>query len=104
MGKGQPASQPARPTIVKGTGQSDESAQANKRFMGKVAETFNSAGYTYMRVQTADSGDVWAAVMETSVAIGSTVSLTESLTMHDFHSKSLNRTFDKIVFATLNAK
>ena len=98
------ASQAARPTVVKGPGQDNNTAQVSKQIVGKVAETFNSAGYTYLRVQTANAGDVWAAVMETSVAVGATVSMTESLTMHDFHAKSLNRTFDKIVFATLNSK
>jgi hypothetical protein len=110
MGTTQPAagaaSQPARPTIVKGTPQPGATSQApnNKVFSGIVEESFNAAGYTYMRLKSQGTEEVWAAVIETQVAVGATVTLSESLTMTDFHSKTLNRTFPKIIFATLNSK
>lgn len=67
---------------------------------GKVLETMDSAGYTYLKVQTA-SGDVWAVVPQTKIAKGAEVSLSEQMTMENFESKSLNRKFDRIVFATM---
>lgn len=67
---------------------------------GKVVETFNGGGYTYLRIAT-DSGDRWAAVRETKVATGDTVTVDAELTMEKFESKTLNRTFDKIVFGSI---
>jgi len=67
---------------------------------GKVVETFNGGGYTYLRIATA-SGDQWAAVRETKIAKGATVTVDAQLTMEKFESKTLNRTFDRIVFGAI---
>lgn len=67
---------------------------------GKVQETFNGGGYTYLRIATS-SGDEWAAVRETKVAKGDTVTVDAQMTMEKFESKSLNRTFDRIVFGSI---
>lgn len=67
---------------------------------GTVAETFNGGGYTYLRVST-PSGDQWAAVPEASVTKGQSVVLDVSMVMDQFESKTLNRTFDRIAFATM---
>jgi len=67
---------------------------------GEVVETFNGGGYTYLRIATA-SGDQWAAVRETKIAKGATVTVDAQLTMENFESKTLNRTFDKIVFGAI---
>lgn len=64
---------------------------------GTVAETMDAAGYTYMRLTT-DHGDVWVAAMQMPVAVGNRVEASGS-TMPGFHSNTLNRTFDQIVFA-----
>lgn len=75
-------------------------APAHAGLSGKVLETMDSAGYTYLKVQTA-SGQVWAVVPQTKVAQGADVSLSEQMTMENFESKTLNRKFDRIVFATM---
>jgi hypothetical protein len=67
---------------------------------GKVVETFNGGGYTYLRIAT-KSGGQWAAVRETKIAKGDTVTVDAELTMEKFESKTLNRTFDRIVFGSL---
>jgi len=67
---------------------------------GEVVETFNGGGYSYLRIATA-SGDQWAAVRETKIAKGATVTVDAQLTMEKFESKTLNRTFDKIVFGAI---
>ena len=65
---------------------------------GKVLETMNSGGYTYVQID--EKGQkLWVAVMETKVKVGDTVEFPESPPMVNFQSKSLNRTFDKIIFA-----
>ncbi|MGZ8867602.1 MAG: hypothetical protein ACXW2P_04595, partial [Thermoanaerobaculia bacterium] len=70
---------------------------AAAQLTGKVLETFNGGGYSYLRIATA-SGEEWAAVRETSVAAGDTVTVDAQMTMEKFASPSLNRTFDRITF------
>ena len=65
---------------------------------GKVVSTMNAAGYTYVEVD--EKGQkLWVAVMETKVKVGDTVEFPDSPPMLNFQSKSLKRTFDKIIFA-----
>ena len=71
---------------------------ANPGFMsGKIIETMNSGGYTYVLLDTG-SGEIWAATSETEVEVGQRVSLPDGQMMTNFSSKSLNRTFDEIYF------
>jgi len=65
---------------------------------GNVLETMNSNGYTYMLLDAAQ-GKIWTAIPETQVKTGQTVTATPGMTMHNFTSKTLNRTFDAIVFS-----
>lgn len=65
---------------------------------GKIIETMNANGYTYILV---DSGSVktWVAIPETAVKVGDNVQYGEGMPMKDFHSKTLNRTFAAVVFS-----
>ena len=67
---------------------------ANK---GKVLETMDASIYTYIQVSS-DKGPVWIAASKTKVAKGETISYPDGAVMTNFNSKSLNRTFDKIIF------
>jgi hypothetical protein len=73
---------------------------ASGQVTGKVLETMDAAGYTYLRVETS-SGEKWAAVSATSVKKGDTVTIAEQMTAENFESKTLNRKFDKIIFGTI---
>ncbi len=66
---------------------------------GKVVETMNSGGYTYILI---DSGDkkIWGAVPTMEVTVGQEVQLLPGQTMTNFNSKSLNRTFGSVIFST----
>jgi hypothetical protein len=66
---------------------------------GEVLEAFNSGGYTYLRLKTAD-GETWAAGPLAEVAVGSVVTLENAMAMYNFRANSLDRTFDKIWFAS----
>ncbi|HVR38260.1 MAG TPA: nucleotide-binding protein [Thermoanaerobaculia bacterium] len=90
-----PAGHPAIPNVAP-----QPQAASAGALNGKIVETFNSGGYTYLRLQTA-SGDAWAAVRETKVKKGATVAIDPQMTMEKFTSPTLNRTFDKIVFGTI---
>ncbi|MCB9562252.1 MAG: nucleotide-binding protein [Kofleriaceae bacterium] len=67
---------------------------------GKILETMDSGGYTYVRLAVGD-GEQWAAVNATKVAVGDTVTITNATEMVDFESKTLGRTFPSILFGTL---
>jgi hypothetical protein len=64
---------------------------------GKVAETMNSAGYTYVLVDTG-TDKVWAAAPEFAVQVGDPVIVPEGMPMANYHSKSLDRTFETLYF------
>ena len=67
---------------------------------GTVLETMDASDYTYMRLKTA-SGETWAAVTKTKIAKGDAVTVTNAMVMDGFQSKTLNRTFDHILFGVL---
>jgi hypothetical protein len=72
---------------------------------GKVVETMNTAGYTYVLVD-AGSKKVWAAAVQFPVKVGDAVSFAAGEPMENYHSKSLNRDFDLVYFTggiTVNA-
>ena len=64
---------------------------------GTVTETMNAAGYTYLQVDEKGK-PVWVAVMETPVKKGDVVEFPDAPPMNNFHSKTLNRTFEAILF------
>lgn len=66
---------------------------------GKVIETMDAAGYTYLRIETGGK-ESWVAIPETKVESGTTVNYYAGMEMHDFTSKSLNRTFASITFSS----
>jgi hypothetical protein len=65
--------------------------------MGRVLETMNSGGYTYVRVDSGQ-GEIWAATPEFSVQSGDEVVVPRGMPMRDFQSNTLKRTFDLIYF------
>jgi hypothetical protein len=73
---------------------------------GEVLEAQNVDMYTYLRLKTKD-GEIWAAVPTTAVKKGAQVTIANPTTMQNFESKTLKKTFDKIVFGQVvdpNAK
>ncbi len=69
---------------------------------GTVLETMDASDYTYMRLKTA-TGETWAAITKTKIAKGDAVTVTNAMVMDGFQSKTLNRTFDHILFGVLAA-
>lgn len=67
---------------------------------GKVVETVDAGGYTYLCVEKGGE-KTWAAVPSAQVAVGQDVTLAPGNTMKNFESKSLKRTFDKIIFTRM---
>jgi len=75
----------------------DRPASAAAGTAGRVVETFDAGGYTYVRLQT-PQGEIWAAGPVSRVAEGDEVSLAGGMIMRGFRSPSLDRTFDEIWF------
>jgi hypothetical protein len=65
---------------------------------GKVVETMNSGGYTYVLIDTGGT-KAWAAAPQFVVKVGDTVAVAEAMPMLNYHSKTLNRTFDAVYFS-----
>ncbi|MBI4623573.1 MAG: DNA-binding protein [Verrucomicrobia bacterium] len=65
---------------------------------GKVVETMTAASYTYVLVDTGGK-KVWAAAPQFAVKAGDAVAVAEVMPMTNYHSKTLNRTFEVVYFS-----
>jgi len=68
-------------------------------YEGVVVDTLEGGGYTYLQIEDAKK-KYWIAVEGVKIDKGMEVRFTEELRAKNFESKSLNRTFDEIVFAS----
>ncbi len=66
---------------------------------GKVLESMDAAGYTYMQIEAAQ-GKVWVAIPQSKIEVGQEVAANPGMTMSQFEAKTLGRTFDVIVFSS----
>jgi hypothetical protein len=66
---------------------------------GKVLETMDAAGYTYVHLD-APSGKIWAATSPTKVEVGQVLTVPLEMPMQNFHSNALKRDFPLIYFAS----
>ena len=66
---------------------------------GKVIETMNSGGYTYIHLDS--NGDkMWVAVPQVKdIKVGDTVTVQPGMMMGSYTSKTLKRTFSPILFS-----
>jgi hypothetical protein len=67
---------------------------------GEVLEVINVANFTYLRLKTGN-GETWAAVVQSQVQQGATVTIENAIVMKNFESKALKKTFSTIIFGTL---
>src|SRR4051794_11059242 len=92
-----PKSTPAAPPTTASAAPAPAAAAPAGTLSGKVLETMDAGGYTYLKLRT-PSGDVWAAVQQTKIKVGSTATIAPQMSLDNFESKSLNRKFDHIIF------
>ncbi len=74
-------------------------AATQQSLSGKVLETMDAGGYTYLKVDTGLS-QPWVAIPQSKVTVGQEVTYEPGMVMKNFASKTLNRTFDSIVFSS----
>jgi hypothetical protein len=65
---------------------------------GKVVETVDAGGYTYICLEK-EGKKTWFAVPPTRATVGEELTLAPGITMSKFVARSLNRTFDSIIFS-----
>jgi len=65
---------------------------------GKVVETMDAGGYTYVCLEK-NGKKTWVAVSQMKVVVGSKMAFEPGSVMENFTSKSLGRTFDTIIFS-----
>lgn len=75
------------------------SANANA-IRGTVAEKIDAGQYSYLRLRTG-SGEVWTAVLKTDKKVGDSAAVVNAAWMENFKSATLNRTWEKIAFGSL---
>ena len=63
-----------------------------------IIESKDVTNYTYLLLED-KTGKVWAAIPKTPVKTGDEITITNIAVMKDFHSKTLEKTFDLILFA-----
>jgi hypothetical protein len=64
---------------------------------GKVVTTMDSGGYTY--IQFEEKGKkLWAATGKMKVSVGDSIEFSQGAPMKNFHSRTLNKTFEDILF------
>jgi len=80
------------------TGPLPSYAENSQTLSGKVIETMNSAGYTYVLIENKGK-KTWVAVTETKVVKGQNISFGPGMEMKNFESKTLKRKFDTIIFS-----
>ena len=79
----------------------ESAAKPNTTVQGKVLEVIDVEGYTYLMLKTSE-GQQWVAVNSTPLKKGASIKVENVITMHNFESKSLKKTFPVILFGTLN--
>jgi hypothetical protein len=75
-----------------------EAALNSSPLSGKVVETMNAGGYTYVSLEK-NGKKTWVAIPATEIKVGQEVTLQPGMEMRNFPSKTLNRTFESIIFS-----
>lgn len=76
---------------------------AAKLHKGEVLELQNSGIYVYVKVKKQNE-EIWAAIPKTDIKVGDKITLKESTWMKNFKSKTLGKTFDKVLFAEIDGQ
>jgi hypothetical protein len=95
----QPAGQPGvAPGGDPHAGMKAQEIPAGSGKKGKVSQTMNSGGYTYVEAADDKGVKTWLALPEVKVKVGDSIEYPDAPPLANFQSKTLNRTFEKISF------
>jgi hypothetical protein len=95
MPAGMPAGHPPMPAQTGTPAKSEKPAP--QPISGKVVETMDAGGYSYVSLEK-DGKKTWVAAPPMQAKKGEELTFQPGFEMSNFTSKTLNRTFDKIIF------
>jgi hypothetical protein len=84
------------------TPRASAAAGAPRQAAGRVSETMDAGRYTYVQVDYGDE-KIWAAAPHFEVEVGDNVVVPDGAAMADYHSKTLDRTFELVYFVAFIA-
>jgi len=77
----------------------DKPLAASADNSGQVKSLAQTGDYTYLEIARG-TGSIWVAAPKTELKVGDKVVWEGDMVMKNFQSKTLNRSFDQIIFAT----
>jgi hypothetical protein len=78
-----------------------EPSDAERNFAGNVVERLDAGGYTYVAVDRGEGRSTWVATMGRGAEVGTRVRVEGFGVKEDFHSRRLDRRFERIVFGVV---
>jgi hypothetical protein len=90
--------QPAYAGADTSTGAAAKTGPQEIALAGKVQETMDGGGYTYVLLKNG-AEKVWVAIPLMKVTVGQELDLVPGYELKNFTSKGLNRKFDRIIFS-----
>ena len=87
-----------QPSVQQGDAMQPPPSQGSGQ--GKVLNVTHASGYTYMEIDKGDGKSIWIAANAMRVKAGDTVQWRDATLMQNFTSKTLHKTFDKILFVS----
>ena len=72
----------------------------NPYYQGEVVSVEQAGAYTYLEVKEQTEKTFWVAVSSADVKVGDYVRFQKELVTKNFKSKTLNRTFEELMFAS----
>ena len=85
------------PSTKQSAGAMTIAASAQMPHKGKVVSSIDASIYTYIEVSEGGK-NIWLAAPTVAVKKGDTVGYDDGAVMSNFFSKSLNRTFETVIF------
>ena len=73
--------------------------KTQKIYYGKILSIQDAMGYKYLKVKE-DEKELWVAIANAPVKVGDKIGYDKQTIMKDFKSKSLNKSFKEIIFAS----
>ncbi len=86
--------------INKMVGDKDEKETVKPFYQGEVVNVEQGGGYTFIEIKEKTEITFWIVVEKADVKVGDYVQFQKELVAHNFESKSLNKTFEELMFAT----
>lgn len=82
-----------------------DSTERGQRLHGQIIEKLPAGGYTYLELELADGDRTWVVLMSRETpGPGDEIDVVVMGSRDGFHSRRLDRRFDRLLFASLGAQ